>query len=493
MYWRALQELVNGPLTLSNTAPLCNAKYNAFVNDGLSVEDPNSAMLPWVAAAGTSIAAQLAAVNATNFAVNATVVVTNDTAYLTGTAPVAVEAIWINGEAVPITWTTLTNWTATAALVPGTNQLTVIGVNTSHQPIAGATGSVSVVYSGAAPSPAGQIVINEIMYNPVVPDAQYIELYNNSATNTFDLSNWLLQGLNYTFPPGSLLGPTNFLVLAGNPAAFAAAYGATTPVFDIFPGLLPTNGPWTLTLVQPGAGGASNTVAAEVQFDSSPPWPSSANGLGSSLQLIDSRQDNWRVGNWAAVPTNGAPTPCWVYVTATGKATTSLLYIYLQSAGDVYVDDLQLVAGSVPGVGSNTLADGGFESGFPATVWTVSTNLTLSALSTTVKHSGNASLHVVSTSAGTTQSSAIWQITPSPLTTNATYTLSYWYLQSTNGGPLTIRLSGSGIVATTNPAPPATVPLLTPAASNSVATAMLPFAEVWINELQALPPRTPFH
>jgi hypothetical protein len=38
------------------------------------------------------------------------------------------------------------------------------------------------------------------------------------------------------------------------------------------------------------------------------------------------------------------------------------------------------------------------------------------------------------------------------LTANATYTLSFWYLQSTNGGPLTLRLSGSGIVATVNPA-----------------------------------------
>ena len=46
------------------------------------------------------------------------------------------------------------------------------------------------------------------------------------------------------------------------------------------------------------------------------------------------------------------------------------------------------------------------------------------------------------------QSSAIWQVISPALTTNATYTLSFWYLQSTNGGPLTIRLSGSGTVAT---------------------------------------------
>jgi hypothetical protein len=69
MYWRALQELVNGPLTLANTAPLCNAKYSAFVANGLSVEDPNASMLPWIALAQTSIASQLAAVNAASFTV----------------------------------------------------------------------------------------------------------------------------------------------------------------------------------------------------------------------------------------------------------------------------------------------------------------------------------------------------------------------------------------------------------------------------------------
>ncbi len=49
MYWRALQELVNGPLNVANSAPLCNAKYNAFIDNGLSVEDPNASMLPWIA------------------------------------------------------------------------------------------------------------------------------------------------------------------------------------------------------------------------------------------------------------------------------------------------------------------------------------------------------------------------------------------------------------------------------------------------------------
>ena len=128
------------------------------------------------------------------------------------------------------------------------------------------------------------------------------------------------------------------------------------------------------------------------------------------------------------------------------------------------------------------MADGNFES-FPGP-WTVSTNLTESVLSTNVTFNGNNSLHVISTSPGTTKSSAIYENLSPPLVANATYTLSYWYLQSTNSGPLTVRL-GSGTVDTVNPAPPTTLPAtLTPDAPNSVAASLPVFPPLWINEVE---------
>jgi hypothetical protein len=46
-------------------------------------------------------------------------------------------------------------------------------------------------------------------------------------------------------------------------------------------------------------GTVSEQVIAKLRYGSTPPWPAGAAGLGSSLQLIDSHQDNWRVGNWS--------------------------------------------------------------------------------------------------------------------------------------------------------------------------------------------------
>ncbi|MGH7941098.1 MAG: lamin tail domain-containing protein, partial [Limisphaerales bacterium] len=114
-----------------------------------------------------------------------------------------------------------------------------------------------------------------------------------------------LQGLSYTFPDGSTLGPTNFVVLAVNDAAFAGAYGATNPVFDVLseelqPGQL-------LSLVKPDNNGTNDLIVTQVKYDALPPWPTDADGNAASLQLIDPNQDNWRAGNWAAVSNSATP------------------------------------------------------------------------------------------------------------------------------------------------------------------------------------------
>ena len=295
MYLRALQELVNGPLNVANSGPLLDAKYNAFIANGLGAQN-SSTIKSWLTSAKSSIASQISPQTSVAFTVNSPPGVLGNVAYVTGTAPVAVETIWFNGIQYPVTWTSVTAWRATVPLQPGTNLFNVVGVNRAGQPLPGASGIASAVYNATPPSPLDRVVLNEIMFHPTAPGGQYVELYNTSASFTFDLSGWQMQGLSYTFPPGSLLGPNNFLILAADRTAFAGAYGARLPIFDTFAEPMPASGE-TLALVQPGSGG-TNHIMAEVRFESTPPWPAGANGQGSSLQLIDAGQDNWRVANW---------------------------------------------------------------------------------------------------------------------------------------------------------------------------------------------------
>ena len=201
-----------------------------------------------------------------------------------------------------MTWTTITSWTTT---IPVTNNapITVAAYDKAHHAV-GSTGTVSVTYSlaGPPPNPANFIVFNEIMYNPApnTPNAEYVELYNTHTNFTFGIGGWRINGLDYTFPPGSFFPPRSYLVLVKDRVAFNVSYGASIALFDQYPGSLQGNGE-TLTLIKPAATtNELDLVIDKVRFESKAPWNTNANNSGSSLQLIDPNQDNHRAGNWAS-------------------------------------------------------------------------------------------------------------------------------------------------------------------------------------------------
>lgn len=326
--------------------------------------------------------------------------------------------------------------------------------------------------------PRFRAVINEIMYRPAAANAAYVELFNPSVVTIQDLTGLRLVGenLRFDFPAGTRLAPGKFLVVAQNKTAFAAAYGSGIPALGDWAGQLDRFNT-RLGIFGPAVSG-SPSVLMEVDYRASQPWATNADLGGVSLQRIDALRDGARVGNWTA--SSGVQ---WQHVVATGTASSSALYLYLQNVGDVYLDDVKLVAGTDPDVGENLLPDGDFESGFSGP-YGVSANMANSALSTTVKHGGNASLHLVATSPGTTRGSAVYQDIIPALTANATYTLSYWYLPASAGGTLTLRLSGSGIASTVNIAPATGSSIsFTPGASNNVAASLPEFPPLWLNEV----------
>jgi hypothetical protein len=293
MYLRALKELVNGPMLSAKINPFMDAKYAAFQAAGLSLTSP-AGTESWIASARSSIASQVAALDAAAFSVagNSFIAVSN-AVVLTGSAPVEVTTISVNGVAYTPVWTSATSWIILLPVAYGTNSLTLIAADRFGNGVG--TNTATVASDIQPEAPAGNVVINEIMFNPVRAGAEYVELLNRSTNTTFDLSGWELNGLNYTFPPGFVLAPGKFLVLAKSRSVFAATYGGLIPVFDEFTGSLQAEGE-TLSLLDSG------NVVDRVRFEAAAPWPSgAAQFAGVSLQLVDAAQDNSRVANWKAI------------------------------------------------------------------------------------------------------------------------------------------------------------------------------------------------
>ena len=140
-----------------------------------------------------------------------------------------------------------------------------------------------------------QIIVTEIMYNPPesgTDSLEYIELYNNSAS-TVDISGWYFtQGVTHVFPNGTSMQAGAYLTLAVNPGAVQTVFGITPIGWDA--GAL-TNGGEDIELVD-----ANGTVIDYVDYKNATPWPTDANGNGSSLELCDYDSDNNSAGNWLA-------------------------------------------------------------------------------------------------------------------------------------------------------------------------------------------------
>jgi uncharacterized protein (DUF1800 family) len=144
------------------------------------------------------------------------------------------------------------------------------------------------------------------------------------------------------------------------------------------------------------------------------------------------------------VPTS----PGWIYATATGTGGANPnLYIYSSGAGEFYIDDMKLVRGNVPEAGANLLRNGDFEAPFSQADWTLTADFTNTFISSSYSHSGNGSLRVIASAAGTGSGNAVTQTNIAGVTNLGTYTVSFWYLPSTQGRTITVRLSGSGLVA----------------------------------------------
>lgn len=321
VFWRALEDAVNGPMVLANIEPMLTAKYNALIANGVSAQTI-TAMTDWISQRRDYILSQLATVAAnftvtgsTNFSTNRNLIT------ISGTAPVGVKTITVNGVAYQPVWSTVNNWTIRVALDAGVNNLVIQGLNSAGNPVSGGTVTLNITYTGVNELPQDKLVINEIMYNPMVPDGAYVELHNTSLANAFDLSRWRISGIDCDIPDGTIIEPGAFLAFVKDRDVFAASYGTSLPIAGTFDGNL-DNGGETIRLLKPPLGGASSVepqIIDQVTYDDDAPWPAAADGMGPSLQLVDALQDNNRVANWAVSFAAGMTNPPQQLVHITGS------------------------------------------------------------------------------------------------------------------------------------------------------------------------------
>lgn len=142
---------------------------------------------------------------------------------------------------------------------------------------------------------AGDVTINEIMYNsPGDTDIEWVELINNSAS-AVDLSEWYLIDDNNDHTHCTLSGTLasgGYLVVARIVNQFHTTYPTVTNVFSI--GFGAGADAWSLS----NSGDAvrlfdgSGQLRDIVEYQDGGDWPSGADGSGPSLELLNPNYEN---------------------------------------------------------------------------------------------------------------------------------------------------------------------------------------------------------
>ena len=153
------------------------------------------------------------------------------------------------------------------------------------------------------PSVPGDIVINEIMYNSIGTDTEYVELFN-TTDHTVDMSNWTFKdnddNHSFVFPEGTVLASQEYLVLCHDTTEVKEKY-AISNVLGNFSFALNNSGDQTRLFDNNGV------LMDSVQYDDAAPWPTAADGDGPSLELVNPSYDNSLAENWAASSGEGTP------------------------------------------------------------------------------------------------------------------------------------------------------------------------------------------
>ena len=206
------------------------------------------------------------------------------------------------------------------------------------------------------------IVINEFHYHPTKGEdtGEFIELFNNGASEV-DLSGWTLRdGIEFTFPVNSTLSSGQHLVIAQNRAELLFLHPGLDPNLVI--------GNFSRSLSNRSdrveLRNSNQVVVDEVTYFDGGRWPDAPDGGGTSLQLIDPDSDNALAPNWSAGDESASAQT--ITLEHTGildlghqKAPQATrFFILLADQGKAIIDNVEVLVN-----GENLVSNGGFDGG----------------------------------------------------------------------------------------------------------------------------------
>ncbi len=314
------------------------------------------------------------------------------------------------------------------------------------------------------------LVINEIMYHPAVPDdpydagdgdaddLEYIELYNRGGAPIALTGVRFDQGIEFSFQPGAALEAGRYLVIARNPTRLREIYGEVPSLYGPYAGRLADGGE-RVRIVD-----ALGNTLDEVRYHDGGRWPRWADGEGASLELVDARQDNALCTSWEAGINPGE----WAEIIYTGTHRSVIdsqvgeneFQLCLMTAGEMLVDEIFLGESLAT---ANKITNGSFDAS--TTGWVIQGTHRDSVRTTADSAAGAGALKVVSTGRGDNRCNRI-ECNTLALTAGATYYVRYRARWLRGSNMLMTRTHRHGVVRTT----PIPMPLRigTPGAVNSV-------------------------
>ena len=223
----------------------------------------------------------------------------------------------------------------------------------------------------------GDVVINEIMYNSIGDDEEWIELFNNT-TGDIEVGGWFVQDSDpshtpVAIPSGTVLAPGQYYTIS----VYTSGNFPFVPDLDgtLQGGFALNNGGDDVNLFSLG-----RLQGDFVPYDDGSPWPTEPDGSGPSLSLLDPSLDNELGENWAASLQSELGTPGWrnfpddptIYVTSPSGgeiweqgSVHEITWDTINYMGQVRIDLIDTNTWAPQLVGSN------ISSGALAFTWTV--------------------------------------------------------------------------------------------------------------------------